>query len=174
MKQRRRIDVVLDSDYLDALDARTLEDLGTMRQEVDDLENQVSYYRRVLHGRLDVLGFEQRRRSGEDSRSIIEALPELLAAGADGDSGNGDGNALDRLHADFAPELPQIERRYARVTDDDILTRLPELSDEDLSLALQELRAIEEQLSTQRTALHGIHDALVTEIAGRHVASDPA
>jgi hypothetical protein len=167
---RRRIDVVLDPEYLDALDARSLEELGEMRHEVDDLENQLSFYRRVLHGRLDVLRFEQRRRSGEDSRSIIEALPELLASG----TGGGNGNALDRLHADFAPELPDVERRFARVMDDDILTRLPELGDDDLSLALEELGALEEQISGQRSALHGIHDALVTEIAGRHVASDPA
>ena len=97
-------------------------------------------------------------------------LPELLASG----TGGGNGNALDRLHADFAPELPEVERRFARVMDDDILTRLPELGDDDLSLALEELGALEEQISGQRSALHGIHDALVTEIAGRHVASDPA
>ncbi|NND84161.1 MAG: hypothetical protein HKN46_03335 [Acidimicrobiia bacterium] len=174
MKHRRRIDVVLSPEYLDALDTHTLEELGEMRVLVDDLENQLSFYRRVLHGRMDVLRFEQRRRRGEDSRSIIEALPELLAIGNQEGNGNGNGNALDRLHADFAPELPEVERRYTSVMNDDILTRLPDLDDDDLTLALEAFGALEEKLSGQRNALHEIHDALVTEIAGRHVASDPA
>ena len=169
--KRRRIDVVLDPAYVDDLGSYSLDELGVMRTEVDELENELSFYRRVLHGRLDVLRFEVRRRSGEDSRSIIEALPELLAAGT---GGNGQGNALDRLHADFAPELPEVERRFSRVMDDDVLTRLPELGDDDLALALEELGTLEAQISGQRTQLHDIHDLLVTEIAGRHVAADPA
>jgi len=47
----------------------------------DDLEGELSYYRRLLHGRLDLLNFELRRRSGEETRSLIEALPEILADG---------------------------------------------------------------------------------------------
>ena len=170
--RRRRIDVVLDPTYVDGLDGFSLDELGGMRSEVDALENELSFYRRVLHGRLDVLRFEVRRRSGEDSRTIIEALPELIAAGTPAGSGNG--NALDRLHSDFAPQLPEVERRFSRVMDDDILTRLPELDDDDLALALEELGALEARISGQRNQLHDIHDLLVGEIAGRHVATDSA
>lgn len=171
--KRRRIDVLIDPAFVDGLDGRSLDELGAMRDEVDHFENELSFYRRVLHGRLDVLRFEVGRRRGDDSRSIIEALPELLAAGATGPV-SGDGNALDRLHADFAPELPEVERRFARVMDDDILTRLPDLGDDELALSIEELTALEEQISGQRAALHGVHDAIVREIAERHVATDPA
>lgn len=170
--KRSRIDVVLDPAYAHDLGSRSLDELGAMRTEVDDLENEVSFCRRVLHGRLDILRFEVRRRNGEDSRSVIEALPEVLAAGIGG--GKGQGNALDRLPADFAPELPEVERRFPRVMDDDVLTRLPELGDDDLALALDELGTLEARISGQRTRLHDIHDLIVTEIAGRHVAVDPA
>lgn len=170
--KRRRIDVVLDPSYVDGLDGRTVAELGAMRVEVDELENELSFYRRVLHGRLDVLRFEQRRRRGEDDRPILDVLPELLSAGMDGGPvGTSD---LGRLRAEFAPELPEVERRFARVMDDDILTRLPEIDDDGLVREIDELVALEGDISARRTRLHEVHDAIVVEIGGRHVATDPA
>jgi hypothetical protein len=170
--KRRRIDVILDPAYLDGVDDRSLEELGEMRDEVDGFENELSFYRRVLHGRLDVLRFEQRRRSGEDQRSVLDALPELLAAGMGG--GSDTEGSMGRLRSEFAPDLPEVERRFSRVMDDDVLTRLPDLSDDDLALAIQELGELEQGISERRSRLHEIHDALVGQIGGRHVSSDPA
>ena len=48
-----------------------------------ELDVELSFYRRMLHGRMDLLSFELRRRSGEETRSLMEALPEILAGDSD-------------------------------------------------------------------------------------------
>ena len=61
------------------LDEVTLDELRRRRHLCDELDSELSYYRRMLHGRMDLLAFEIRRRSGEETRSLIEALDEILA-----------------------------------------------------------------------------------------------
>ncbi len=55
-----------------------LKELRSRRDLADTVETELSYYRRLLHGRMDLLAFEQRRRRGEETRSLIDALPEIL------------------------------------------------------------------------------------------------
>jgi hypothetical protein len=83
-KHRRRIDQVLDPEYVADLRELPLDELRVRRSTCDDLDGELSYYRRVLHARMDLLAFELRRRSGEETRSLIEALPDILADSDDG------------------------------------------------------------------------------------------
>ena len=87
-QHRRRIDQVLDPAFTADLEELPLEDLRARRNTLDELDTEFSYYRRILHGRMDLLDFELRRRSGEETRSIIEALPEILSDGATGSTSN--------------------------------------------------------------------------------------
>lgn len=170
---RRRLDIVLEPEYIESLDTETLEELGEKRRLVDELENELSYYRRLLHSRLDLLRFELGRRRGEESRSLIDALPDLLAGGLTGGDG-GHGNPLGRLRGDFTPPFPEVERRFNRITDDDFLTRLPDFSDADLEEIRSDLDAIEVDLSGTRSRLHDVHDAIVAVLAVRYQAADSA
>lgn len=170
---RRRLDIVLEPEYVEDLVSDSLEALGDKRRLVDELENEVSYFRRLLHGRLDLLRFELARRRGDETRSLIDALPELLAGGLVGDSGGG-GNPLGRIRGDFAPKLPDVERRYARITEDDFLTRLPELTVDDLESIESDLEGIEVDLSNTREQLHSVHDAIVAELGARYRTADSA
>ena len=79
--RRRRIDTVLEPEYLEDLGTADLDDLKQRRDTAEDVEAQISYYRRLLHGRMDLLNFELRRRRGDEKRTLIEALPEILASG---------------------------------------------------------------------------------------------
>lgn len=171
--QRRRLDIVLEPEYVEDLPLDSLEGLGDKRRLVDELETEVSYFRRILHSRLDLLRFELARRRGEETRSLIDALPDLLAGGLVGDPGGG-GNPLGRIRGEFAPKLPEVERRYARITEDDFLTRLPELSASDLEVIESDLEAIGVDLSSTREHLHSVHDAIVTELGARYRAVDSA
>ncbi len=168
---RRRLDMVLEPDYIGTLLADSLEELGDKRRLVNELENELSYYRRLLHSRLDLLRFELARRRGEETRSLIDALPDLLAGGLTGD-GPGRGNPLGRLRGDFAPAFPEVERRFNRITDNDFLTRLPELTKADLEEVERELGEIEDDLSGTRARLHEVHDAIVAELGVRYQAAD--
>ena len=163
-EHRRTIDIVLEPEYLADIAAADLDDLRQRREAAEDVESQISYYRRLLHGRVDLLNFELRRRSGQEERSLIEALPEILA------SGMTFGNEPNLRHLDTMPPLPPStgRRLIDRIMDDGILTQLPELTDEELSEAIDRVQEVEAELSAQRRQLHGVIDALQDEIIARY------
>ena len=66
--QRRRIDLALDPEFIADLETVDVAELRERRQLLDILDTELSYYRRILHGRMDLLDFELRRRSGLESR----------------------------------------------------------------------------------------------------------
>lgn len=164
MSGQRRIDTVLEPEYLAGIADLDLEELRARRNTAEDVETQVSYYRRLLHGRMDLLNFELRRRSGDEERTLLDALPEILASGMMlGDQPN-------LRHIETMPPLPTTtgRRLIDKIMDDGILTQLPELSDEEVHEALDRLREVEQQLSTQRRQLHAVIDALQDEIVARY------
>jgi hypothetical protein len=162
--RRRRIDIVLEPDYLDGLSNLDLDELRRRRVTAEDVEAQISYYRRLLHGRMDLLDFEQRRRRGEEERSIIDALPEILAKGMIL------GTEPTLKHIETMPPLPSVtgRRLIDKIMDDGVLTSLPELTDEEIAEALERLREVESELSVQRRQLHQVIDTLQEEMVSRY------
>lgn len=163
-ESRRRIDIVLEPEYIEGLADVELDELRERRETAEDVETQISYYRRLLHGRMDLLNFELRRRSGEEKRSLIEALPEILA------SGMMLGSEPNLRHIETMPPLPTTtgRRLIDKIMDDGVLTQLPELSQEELGEAIERLEEVESELSVQRRQLHSIIDALQEEIISRY------
>jgi hypothetical protein len=163
-EHRRRIDTVLEPEYLADLPDVSLDELRERRETAEDVETQISYYRRLLHGRLDLLDFELRRRNGQEKRTLIEALPEILATGMTF------GNEPNLRHIETMPPLPTTtgRRLIDKIMDDGILTQLPELSDEELTEAIDRLGEVEQELSAQRRQLHTVIDALQDEIIARY------
>ena len=163
-EKRRRIDIVLEPEYLQDLQDLELGELRRRRDMAEDVESQISYYRRLLHGRMDLLNFELRRRAGEEERSLLEALPEILA------SGMILGNEPSLRHIETMPPIPSKtgRRLIDRIMDDGILTQLPDLTDEEIREAIDRLRDVETTLSNQRRQLHTVIDALQDEIVHRY------
>ena len=162
--KRRRIDVVLEPEYIEGLAALDLDEVRRRRDTAEDVEAQISYYRRLLHGRMDLLAFEMRRRTGEESRSLMEALPEILADGMIV------GSEPNLRHLDTMPPLPSVtgRRLIDKIMDDDVLASLPDLTDQDLSEAIDRLRDVESELSVQRRELHKVIDRLHDEVVARY------
>lgn len=162
--KRRRIDIVLEPGYVEGLGDLDLDEVRRRRDTAEDVEAQISYYRRMLHGRMDLLDFELRRRSGDEERSILEALPEILA------SGMTLGSEPTLRHIETMPPLPTTSGRRLidKVMDDGVLTSLPELSEEELSEAIERLRDVETELSGQRRRLHEVIDRLQDEMVSRY------
>ena len=162
--KRRRIDIVLEPEYLEGLDGLDLDELRRRRDTAEDVESQISYYRRLLHGRMDLLNFELRRRGGEEERSLLEALPEILA------SGMILGAEPNLRHIETMPPIPSStgRRLIDRIMDDAVLTQLPDLTEAEIHEALDSLRDVETELSNQRKDLHLVIDAIQDEIVGRY------
>lgn len=130
----------------------------------DDLDAELSYYRRLLHGRLDLLSFELRRRSGVETRTLMEALPEILA-------GHDEPSATDPTLRSLSVEPPYMgERRRAvdRALDDDFLTHLPTVDDDELRSIEAELAEVEADVSTQRRAVYDALETILEELTRRY------
>ncbi len=163
-ENRRRIDYVLEPEFVADLEALELNDLRKRRDTTEDVESQVSYYRRLLHGRMDLLDFELTRRRGDEERTLLEALPEILARGMVL------GAEPTLKHIEVMPSLPNStgRRLIDTIMDDGVLAQLPDLTDAEISDALTSLRDFERQLSAQRKQLHLVIDKLQDEIVSRY------
>lgn len=162
VEHRRRIDRILEEGFLDGLENTDLDSLRDLRKMTDEVETELSYYRRLLHGRMDLLSFEISRRSGEETRSLIEALPEILGSGERT-------GPLGRVPSVFSPDLPEERHRPVdKVLGDDFLTRMPELDEEELNEIQILLSETEERISDQRRSVQRIFDTIQGEITRRY------
>jgi hypothetical protein len=163
--RRRRFDHVTDPAYVQDLASLSMEELRNRRRVLDDLDTEFSFYRRMLHGRMDLLAFEIKRRSGEETRSLIEALPQILADGIDGPSRN-------TIPKDLSLTLPELSgagnRSIDRVLGDGFLTHLPSLEDDELEEIQAALAEAERQVSIQRRTVYDVHDRINEEITHRY------
>lgn len=162
--KRRRIDVALEPEYVQGLDQLELKELRRRRDTAEDVESQISYYRRLLQGRMDLLDFELRRRAGEEEKTLLEALPQILA------SGMVLGSEPSLRHIETMPPIPSKtgRRLIDKIMDDGVLTQLPDLSEDEIKEAIERLREVEATLSEQRRQLHSVIDTLQDEIVARY------
>lgn len=164
-QHRRRIDQVMDPVFNEGLEDLSLDEIRARRHMLDDLDTEFSYYRRILHGRLDLLDFELRRRAGTESRSLIEALPEILADGASGSTSN----PLDKELSVVAPEFAGEGRRDVdNALADDFLAHLPFLEDQELTSIRESLAVAEKKVSEQRRAVYNAYDLITAELTRRY------
>ena len=155
MQHRRRLDQVLADDFVADLDSLNLDEVRERRRTAHEVENELSYYRRLLHGRLDLLRFEQRRRSGEEERSLIDALASILADPDRPAGGHG-------RHIDTdLPPLPDVgKREIDGVLGDDVLLNIDEIDDDGIVEAIAALEEVEARYSEDRRRVQEVEDVL--------------
>lgn len=162
-----RIQRLLDPQFLSALDARPLDELRSMKGECVDVENALSYLRRLAQARIEILDAEhERREHGGSVGDLVKDLPRIL-------SGDSVRPAITdtRMAPAGAPaiELHWPDRREELVADT-TLANLPLLSADELQSSRDRLRDFERELSELRRGMHGVIDSLEREIAARQVA----
>ena len=162
-----QLDRLLDPDFVDALDERTLDQLREMKNECADVENALSYLRRLAQARMEILEAEvSRRERGGTVEDLVADLPRILSA----ESGRST-IANTRMPP---PDAPRTELHWPdgreQLVADTTLANLPVISREELDATLGRLREFEQELSDFRRQMHGVIDALEREIAARQVA----
>ena len=165
MTEQRRVDRVLDPDYLNDLAARSDDDLRGMRRECVEIETEYSYLRRLAQGRVAILEAEQdRRERGAPLSDLIDRLPQILA---DEEPPRPD-PAKTRIPQLLAPaKLSGYQRGLERLIEDDSLANLPNLADDELEESTDQLRGLERDVSEMRHKLHVVIGALADELAAR-------
>ena len=160
---KRRIDQVLAEGFTDGLgeldDGEVRRRRGLARAELEYL----SFLRRLLQGRRDILRDElDRRRSGGESQSVVERVVSVLSEGSRGPS---------RGEAPMVPlpdeELARARRRVERLLSDAHLSDLGSLTEQDLEAAVVRIEEEERGVSSTRSQVIGAVDALQEEMKRR-------
>ncbi len=160
------VDRLLAPGYTGDLGSMTMGDLRAKRNECQTVEVELSYLRRMAHGRLDVVYFDLTRRSegrgAAGLTDIVSNLSEILSTRIYApDSG--------RLAAMLAPDLDEVTlEEMDSVAGADRLHMLPELSDEEVQAVADRLTALETEVSDKRRRLHDVIDRLHQEIVRRY------
>lgn len=165
-----RSERLLDDDYLGDLTARPLDEIRRMRAECQSVEVGLSYLRRLVQGRIDIVAAHQQRRAGGggDLSSLVDALPGILAehthAGGPG--------RLPTLMAPSDDDEAELAAELDAIVAPGELASLDRASDDDLARMLDSLTALERAVSRRRRALHERIDALQAELTRRYKSGE--
>jgi len=163
---RRRLDKLLDPDFVDALDGTPDDELRMRLRESREEEEELSYVRRLLHGRLDILRAElEARKGGRGTAQAIEVLQEALT-----ESGEMSRHRGARAPVGARAAASAGRRRAERVVSDDHLARLPDLDANEIENVIGRATAEERRVSDERRKLHAVIDTLEAELANRYRA----
>lgn len=159
----RRIDRVLAEDYLAGLQQAPLADVRTLRDDAEQEEVDLSYIRRLIQGRMDIVRAELNRREGGAQGSIVDNLAAVLA-----DEPRAGARGMGR-HATVEPSRVDSHRRYveALVADVDLSDTAARTTDE-LHHAMRVLSDEEQVLSAKRRQVQTVMDACSAEITRRY------
>jgi hypothetical protein len=158
----RRIDRVLAEDYLTGLGTASLEEVRALRGEAEQEEVDLSYIRRMVQGRIDIVRAELERRGG-DGAPIVDRLATILA-----EEQRPPARGLGR-HTTLEPSRADEHRRYVEMLVADVdLSDTTARTDDELAQALEVLVAEETKLSAKRREVQKVMDACSAEITRRY------
>ncbi len=163
---RIELDELITIDEPADLGACSLATLREVRDHYQDVENGLSYARRIVQGRLDTVSVELERRGDGGAGGpgdLLERLPDALAA-------HTRGPGLPRPIRDLEPP---VWADHLLVELDEILTpsQLAEIDDldaADLTTAAARMGDVERDLSAMRHEVHRRIDRVQDELVGRY------
>jgi hypothetical protein len=156
------VDELLDPAFLAGAQALPMAEVRRLRRQAEQEEVNLSYTRRLLQGRLDIVRRELQRRAEHDGRSLVDLLPEILA-----EKGRGPAHGLGR-HQTVQPSAPEEYESWVNGLTDVDLSSITELSDAKLEKAARALAEAEKGLSERRRGVQQVMDALAGELGRRY------
>ena len=163
----RSLDALLAPDLLAGLSGWSMDDVRALRDEVQGAEGGLAFVRRMVHGRLDIVGAEvERRRQGGDPADLsglIAQLPELLT---DHERPGAPARSPRLLEVATVPD--GIEAELDQIVDTDALADLRTLDDDALGDLTTKLVDFERWVSDRRRTLQGRVDELQAEVVRRY------
>ena len=162
------LDRLLDPVYLDDLGSRSLDEIRAMRTECQQVELELSYLRRLVQGRLDIVhAYLDAPGAGGpvDLAQLVVELPTILAGEHDRPTGPGRNPTLLATHV----EWHEVTRELDGVLDVDGVGHLDGRSAEELAELAGRLGVIERRVSrVSAGALDERIDSLQLELVSRY------
>jgi hypothetical protein len=161
-----RLSDVTEPGWIDGLEGLPLEEVRVRRDQATETETGLSYLRRIVQGRLDIVVAEQRHRASGDHPGVAELVEELPAIL----SGNVHAPGLGRLPTLMAPgEIDGgLEERLEEILPASRLGNLGDVDDAALARAAEQLTEFERSISAQRRRVLDVLDRLQDEIVRRY------
>lgn len=166
-KQQRREDRILDPAILAEVESVPTAELRSRRDACRELEAEFSYARRLLQGKIDILGAELKRRSegGEAAMGdLVSRLPSILA------DESRSGGATRLLESDLPGNAGMFRRQTERLATG--LAHIESSTPEELAAVVEELAAEERKVSENRRMAQRIIDGLNAELVRRYRKGD--
>jgi len=156
---QEELDEVLAAAFVDHVADVPTAELRSRRQRAEDVENRVSYARRLLQGRIDLVRAEALRRERDGALdAVLDTLSQVLA----------DGQTVPRTMVDLRPPRDLAPPDL----DDDPLEHqvvdLRSASAERLRELAESLAEREGELSVARRRLFDVIDTLQAELVERY------
>jgi hypothetical protein len=148
--RRRTVTSTVPSEELAGLD---LEQLRTYRGGLEAEEDKVSYWRRLVHARIDVL-------AAESDTGVPLTVDDLVRVLGDTGSGQTRRALVGFRAADPLPDLPVLSEMWVTEVDPHDAAQVED--------ALARLRTAEQQLTAYRRALHDRIDEATRELILRY------
>lgn len=157
---------VLAAEYLDELESWSVEQVRHARMECEQEESAVSYARRVLQGRLDLLRAELERRheGGHDLSAVIADLPAILTS----EQYPSDPLQARAVSVAVPESAAALEAEIDAIVDRAGLDELEGRNPDDLADLIDELAIYEGHLSALRRQLFERIDLLRDELVQRY------
>jgi hypothetical protein len=156
------VDALLEPGFLEGAEQRPMAEVRRLRRQAEQEEVNLSYTRRLLQGRLDIVRRELQRRADKDGRSLLDLLPEILA-----EKGRGPAHGLGR-HQTVQPSAPEENESWVNALTRVDLSAISELPDADLETAARALAEAEKGLSERRRGVQTVMDGLAGELGRRY------
>lgn len=141
-----------------------LPQLRELRRQVQQEEADLSYVRRLLQGRIDILRAELARRGGADA-PLIDRLAEILA---DAPPPGGNTTRSARHVTLRTPRSEEYRRLAEEMLSEVELSDLTARTDDELHAAMSRLGQYEHQISRRRRTLQETANGCGSEIARRY------
>jgi hypothetical protein len=157
---------VLAEKFVQNLGSLDVDELRRRRDEALAEREFLSFLRRLLQVRQDLLLNERSRRdTGKDVEPLVDRLTSILA---EGPQSRGRGEALRLTLPD--EDVVEAERRVNTMLSEARLSSLEGLEENELDGLLKALEAGQREVSADRSAVIRVHDRLQEELKRRYQA----
>ena len=160
------LDRVLAPDYLGDVSSRSLDEIRSLREDCTAVGEKVSYLRRLVHVRIDIVVAELRRRAEGGDPSDLGGLVEELKGVL---SGNVHSPGHQRMvDPSPPPDLDAVTAEFESSLGPKGLADLPDLGDDEVRALADRLAAMDRDLSSRRRQVFDRVDALGAELTRRY------
>ena len=159
---RRRIDRVLAPEFLTGVTELPMAQLRERRQDAMQEEADLSYVRRMLQGRIEILSEELHDHEAATDEELVARLTKAFVS-------HGPAPSSSARHVVAEPSRLAERRRFVeRLISDVGLSDVSNMSPDGVRAAVARLQEQEQIVSATRGQVHQVIDELTAELARRY------